>query len=163
MLLFCNINSIQDFQKNAKWHCDAHIIEYISKSAKIACSVFDLKKSVNQTKCPVDLSSTDLNNIKWVSVNENRYKFTIMYGISLCEEYEYRFKKQHSFEKLLRWLINNIPIEIPRKGKIRPFEYSLGIPRYDDIFESYKFYYKYIKTKVIKMKWKNRTAPHWIK
>jgi hypothetical protein len=80
-------------------------------------------------------------------------------GLSLCEEYTYRYGKRHKSQDVIEWCITNIP-NLRENGDVTPF--ALAMPdecKVNTAVDSYRLYY--ITHKKGFSTWKNRNKPEW--
>ena len=100
---------------------------------------------------------------KWARQCSGNYLWLAQLGIELAREYRFRFKKEHSCEKHIMWLYDNLPLEIqmfPRRGFAIAMadEYKIS----NDPIKSYRNYYKTSKKERGLVKYTGRQAPHWL-
>jgi hypothetical protein len=116
------------------------------------------------------MKASHINHPSAIWCRENHENYLWLYNLlrHLCEEYTYRYEKQHSCSRLLpilRFLPNNIPLgdffpptpAMPTELKVVA-ENPLPGRKYDSL----KSYHKYYITEKIRFaKWKNRNVPEW--
>ena len=101
---------------------------------------------------------------KWTRVCSGNYLWLAKLGIELAQEFRFRFKKEHSCEKHIYWLYENLPPQIkifPRRGFATAMgdEYKVS----NDPIVNYRNYYKTSKTERGLIKYTGRQVPHWLK
>jgi hypothetical protein len=98
---------------------------------------------------------------KWTRVCSGNYLWLAKLGIELAKEFRFRFKKEHSCEKHIKWLYDNIPLDIklfPRRGFPIAMDNEFKISK--DPIVCYRHYYNTAKKNLIK--YTGRTTPHWV-
>ena len=153
----------KDPVESAKLHCDKHVCKMIIEYAQMlstAHRMLDGKEYISQTlggrrikrwKHPnsnmegVLYKASHINHPSAIWVRENAIQYQFMYDmfVALCDEYTYRYGKEHSCEKTLVEATKIIPsAEYPYK----PSSFVFAGPdqfKYDksiDIFTAYKRY-----------------------
>ena len=167
-----------DPEKSAEYHCDKHVVKMLLEIVQLLFTAHHLLGTPKEF-----LAYKPISNIKhpmclWILNSENNYKYAGLLGISLSKEYTYRYKKIHSCDKHIKWLINNVPngnhvlrIEYSDKTVLSK-NYISKIPGMTRIplcmpedsmngntIESYRKYY--IIHKVYFAKWTSRNIPYW--
>jgi hypothetical protein len=99
----------------------------------------------------------------WTMINSSNYQWHYEHFVALCDEYTYRYGKQHRSDMLLRSILKNLPKNIPR-GLLTPQPLAMNsnpecIDR-NDIVGSYRKFYQ-TKQHRFKMVWSKRPAPEW--
>ena len=99
---------------------------------------------------------------RWVIESIENYRWLVEYGLALCDEYEYRYGREHFVRHHIEWLRDNEPNyggdEMTDFYFCGPDECTRG-----DVIESYRCYYQRKKDQGIKMcGWKRRRKPYWI-
>lgn len=101
---------------------------------------------------------------KWARVCSGNYLWLATLGLELAREFRFRFKKEHSCEKHIIWLNNNLPLSIrmfPRRG----FPCAMG-DEYKiskDPIKNYRNFYKTSKKERGLVKYTGRQVPHWLR
>ncbi len=165
-------------QKCAEYHYDIHVNKMILESAQLlstAHRVLDGKRTPYRDKVgnlrytyileneleDILYKPTHINHpvAIWVRKGCGNYKYLYDLYISLCNEYEYRFRKIHKSSQLAKYLE-----KYPNKIEYRPFsEPSIATNdncRLQDAIESYRKYY--VKDKIRLKKYTNRETPYWL-
>lgn len=94
----------------------------------------------------------------WAWESYDNYIWLCRLNLELCKEYTKRYGKKHAGEDITHWYLNNMPVNLPKKG-MTPF--YLAMPddcKTEDAVESYRQYY--IKYKNYFATWKTQT-PEW--
>jgi len=164
-----------DPEKSAEYHCDKHVVKMLLEIVQLLFTAHHLLGTSKEL-----LAYKPISNIKhpmclWILNSENNYKYAGLLGISLSKEYTYRYKKIHSCDKHIKWLINNVPnnfqvlqIEYSDKTVLSKNNISnltripLCMPEDSmngNTIESYRKYY--LIHKVHFAKWTSRNIPYW--
>lgn len=142
-----------DFVTNAVYHVDSHVIKIPLEACQCLCNA----RLLHGLSAPYKLAQPNNPICKWVRTSLDNYIWTCYYGLSLCEEYSYRYGKIHLCEYILRNCLDNIP-KLP-KG-LTP--HYLAMPeqyRSQNSVSSYRNYY--VGEKGHLAKWKSRKIPSW--
>ena len=100
----------------------------------------------------------------WARESDLNYRWHYRHFLALCNEYTYRYGKEHLTDRRLREALAQPPINIPRFGKRTPFPLAMGsnpecmFP--EDPVKSYRLFYQ-TKQDRFKMEWKTRPVPKW--
>lgn len=95
----------------------------------------------------------------WLRSSSAHYQWLFSLWLEMLEEYQYRYGKVHSAERMKMWfarLPNNIPL---REWLCDPTPAMPDIYKTKNSLESYHNYYKGDKRSFAK--WKNREKPNW--
>jgi hypothetical protein len=168
----------------AQLQCDKHVVKMIVESAQMLSTAhrmidgiqsFGPSKSGKRTVAHYRHPDTDMDNTlykvvhashpctKWTMISSCNYEWHYQHFIALCDEYRYRYNRQHSTDVLLRTKLKQHPKYIPKKAltlfplamKSNPecmFE--------DDPVKSYRMFYQ-TKQDRFKMAWSKRNVPEW--
>ena len=101
---------------------------------------------------------------KWTRVCSGNYLWLSKLGLELAREFRFRFKKEHSCEKHINWLHDNIPLTIrifPRRGFAVAMDDKYKIS--SDPIECYRHFYKTSKKERGLIKYTGRQVPHWLR
>lgn len=142
-------------KKNAEYHVDRHTVKMILESAQLACSAHWFHGG----EAPYRKTHINHPTSIWTRCSLTNYLWCVDYGLSLCEEYTYRYGKVHKTESVLKWLRKTLP-PIQDKGftpfaLAMPDEYKLDCP-----IKSYRNYYREDKSHLFS--WTKREKPEWI-
>jgi hypothetical protein len=138
--------------------CDRHICKMGIETCQMLCNLFD--------GADVPYKRTHYNHgcSKWVRESYLNFRWLIMHGLSIFEQYRMRYGREHKSEAVLWWVLDEFC-----KGRVRfskeefttpylamPDELKKGTP-----VDSYRNYY--IKDKSRFAKWKMGNVPEWFK
>lgn len=144
----------KDLAENVKMHCDAHVRKQILEAAQIACTVHWLTGG----KAPYRSTHKNHPLVRWACESMTAYKFTVKYGLALCEEFTYRWQGVHKTQAVLQWLSENPP-NIPNAKT----KYKIVVP--DDCLvasnEEASYRNHYLKNKRHIAQWTRRPVPEW--
>jgi hypothetical protein len=99
----------------------------------------------------------------WTMESSSNYLWHFRHWVALCDEFKYRYEKEHMSYTKLYHTLKNMPTNIPI-GPMTPFKLAMNsnpecmFP--DDPVKSYKMFYQ-TKQARFKMVWKNRKIPEW--
>lgn len=144
-------------QKCAQMHCDKHVVKMILETAQLLCGAHWMSDS--QHDIPYKLSHKNHPCSIWVRECYENYVWLCDLGMSLCEEYTYRYGKRHKSQDIIEWCMLHKP-NLRENGDITPF--PLAMPnecKVGDVIKSYRNYYNTHKKDFAK--WKNRSVPYW--
>ena len=174
----------------AQLQCDKHVVKMIVESAQMLCTTHRMldgnmkieeryvegslparyRKIKRWTHTDKELDSllykaVHMNHpcTKWTMLSACNYEWHYRHFIALCDEYQYRYNRQHSTDALLRSKLKQHPRNIPKQGlTLFPLAMKSNpecmFP--DDPVKSYKLYYQ-TKQSRFKMTWKDRAIPEW--
>lgn len=95
----------------------------------------------------------------WVRASSSHYTWLYSLWLDLLQEYNYRYGKIHSAERM-RGIFSNLPINIPRLSWLSdPPPAMPDMYKTKDSIQSYRNYY--IGDKKSFATWKNRDTPIW--
>ena len=178
-------------RKAARWHVDKHVIKMLLETCQLLytahwvlfypflreCkSAIALSKTQKCLEVPEYMWSAPVTKSgeigyrpchiwhpcqKWTRVCSGNYLWLAKLGLELAKEFQVRFKKEHSCEKHIKWLYDNIPLDIkmfPRR--VFPIamynEYKIS----KDPIVCYRNYYR--KGKINLIQYTGREKPHWL-
>lgn len=169
--------------KAAQDQCDKHVVKMIVESAQMLSTAhrmldgtMELRPS-KSGKRMVKYYVHPNNNFEgvlykavhhfhpctvWTMESSDNYKWHYDHFIALCEEYEYRYGKQHSTYGLLKDILASLPKNIPNVGltKFRLAMQANPECMFEDSVKSYRAFY-HTKQSRFKMAWTKRSVPNW--
>lgn len=147
-----------DFKLSAQYHVDKHVIKIILETTQLLSNCFHFYGLSEHSPYKPTHMSHPMSI--WVRESRANYKWACSYGLALCDEYTYRYGKEHKCEQYLRsfndrtvWFISNL--------ELTPF--PLCMPDYCKLtspIDSYRNYYNLEKSHLFS--WKSRNSPSWI-
>ena len=178
-------------RKAARWHLDKHVVKMLLETCQLLytahwvlfypllreCkSAIALSKTQKQLEVPEYMWSAPISKSgeigyrpchiwhpcqKWTRVCSGNYLWLAKLGIELAKEFQFRFKKEHSCTKHIKWLNDNLPLNIkmfPRRGFPIAMDIEYKISK--DPIVCYRNYYRKGKKDLIK--YTGRELPHWL-
>lgn len=145
----------------AQMHNDKHVVKMILETAQLLCGVHHMSDPTSTVQVPYKLSHKNHPCSIWSRECIENYVWLCDLGLSLCEEYTYRYGKRHKSQDVIEWCLVHNP-NIPTNGNITPF--ALAMPdecKVNSAVESYRKYYIIHKKSL--GSWKNRKEPDWFK
>ena len=145
----------------AQMHNDKHVVKMILETAQLLCGVHHMSDGTSAEQVPYKLSHKNHPCSIWSRECIENYVWLCDLGLSLCEEYTYRYGKRHKSQDVIEWCLVHNP-NIPSNGNITPF--ALAMPdecKVSSAVESYRKYY--ITHKKSLGVWKGRKTPEWFK
>lgn len=141
----------------AQMHNNKHVVKMILESAQLLCGVHHVTDS--QYLIPYKLSHKNHPCSIWARECIENYIWLCDLGVSLCEEYTYRYGKRHKSQDVIEWCLVHTP-NIPMNGDMTNF--AMAMPdecKIDSAVDSYRLYYMTHKKSLAD--WKNRKKPDW--
>jgi phage tail protein X len=142
-------------KKCAEYHIDKHSTKMCVEYAQLLCGVH----WVEGGEAPYKLSHKNHPCSIWARECTENYIWLCDLGLSLCEEYTYRYGKRHKSQDVIEWCLVNKP-GLKDNGDITPF--ALAMPdecKTKTAVESYRLYYLTHKRDI--STWKERKKPEW--
>ncbi|MGM0470710.1 MAG: pyrimidine dimer DNA glycosylase/endonuclease V [Bacillota bacterium] len=140
--------------KCAQYHVDKHVIKMILETAQLLCSAHWLTGS----EAPYRLTHQNHPCSKWVRSSIENYRWLVQLGLELCQEYTYRYEKEHKTEEKMKWLLNNEP-ELPQCKRTEFIQVVPEQYKANDPVKAYRTYYQ--KEKQNLASWTKRPVPKW--
>lgn len=166
----------------AQMHCDRHVLKMIIEYSQLLCTahrVLDGQETTGLSKSgrrlkrwvfPTDDSRNEFHlasHVKhpsgiWCRETDQQYEWLYELFVYCCEEYTYRYKKQHACERFVDKL-NVLPDNIPTTGMFSqpPLCMPDSCKISTDAITSYRHFYHEEKSKFAT--WKVREKPDWYK
>lgn len=141
--------------KAARYQCDKHVVKMPLETAQLLCSVFPAgdapyKRTHYNHPCSI-----------WTRESIENFNWLVKHGIALCDEYSFRYGREHKSKDVILWCAKNIKkLQFPQTKKTcfaKCFDekYHVGNAR-----ESYREYYLKEKKRIAKWE-KGRPMPSW--
>ena len=140
----------------ARWHCDKHVVKMPLEASQILCTVVrglggEARYKPTHRNHPCTL---------WAGECSGNYEWLVQLGLALCNEYTYRYGREHACGEVIR----EISAPLPNLLRIAPRSaFALAMPeeyKQADAVESYRAYYRGEKQHL--HSWKNRQPPEWL-
>jgi hypothetical protein len=145
----------------AIYHNDRHVVKMILESTQMLHhSYYDTAHSFDGFPRDSPYRVTHKNHpcSRWSVESLDNWSWLLSLALNLCDEFKFRFHKEHACEIILSWMARNPP-DIPARG-ITPF--ALAIPEHlksNNAVISYRRYYQEEKKHLAK--WTGRDTPSW--
>ena len=140
--------------KAAQYQCDKHVVKMILETAQLLCSVYP------DGEAPYKRTHYNHPCAKWTRESMGNYNWLIKHGYALCDEYKFRYNKEHKSRSVIDWCNKDtgiVPHHIPTQfPECMPDQYKTG-----NIVYSYRNYYMIEKRDIAK--WSKRSQPDWWK
>lgn len=146
-------------KKCAEYHIDKHSTKMCVEYAQLLCGVHHMSNQSSTVEVPYKLSHKNHPCSIWARECTENYIWLCDLGLSLCEEYTYRYGKRHKSQDVIEWCLVNKP-GLKDNGDITPF--ALAMPdecKTKTAVESYRLYYLTHKRDIAT--WKERKKPEW--
>lgn len=165
----------------AKYNQDLHVRKIIVEAAQLLANCY----SIEQLK---DAPKTQSGNVrkyshihhpvsKWAKETNGNWQWTVYHAMYLCEEFYYRFGKEHFCRGFVFWCFNEnlVPYNIAEKENIHQTEQPQCFKQHPDCIvpgdpvAGYRNYYRTakktfdIRGKTVHATWTKRDIPEWFK
>lgn len=133
---------------------DKHVVKMPLESGQLLCSAFE------KNQAPYKRTHYNHPCSIWTRQSKENFLWLVEHGLSLCEEYTFRYSKIHKTQKVIDWCRDNIlKIQFPQTGltpfaQAMPWEY-----KNESAVLAYQAYYIGEKAKIAK--WTKREIPNW--
>lgn len=141
----------------AQYLCNKHIV----KMALETCQILHTNLTYIGIKEPwlYKMFNPKHPSVMWARQSQKNYLWTIQHGLAICDEYTFRYKKQHTCKDLINKTLSYVHLfpDIPETPLLlaMPKQYHTNDP-----VHSYRLYYVHEKRKFAK--WEPfRSSPPW--
>ena len=145
----------RNMHKAVRYHCDTHVVKMCLETAQILCT------SLNRYGLSVPYRPTHVNHptVLWAGDSILHYQWLRRFGLALCGEYTWRYKKNHASEFVIESLPTSPPlIDI---GWRDPPQAMPNNFKGNDVVKAYRRFYRAEKYKFAN--WTRRQVPHFMK
>lgn len=149
----------KDVHLCVKYHCDKHVVKMILEYAQLMCTAHHV---LDGSLAPTPLyKSTHVNHPCAVWVRQSSANYMRLYDlfIALCEEYTYRYGKEHLTYTKLRVPLSLPPVNTPQIALTQPPQCMPEEFHRKNVVEGYRNYYNESKYRMAR--WTNREVPPW--
>jgi hypothetical protein len=138
-----------DPERAAQMMFDKHVVKMALETAQILSTINGGPYKPTHANHPC---------VKWAKDGTTNYTWLVKHGLSICNEYRYRYNKEHKCEEIIYALQEPLDnVFIPVGGS--PFvQCMLDEYKQQDVVEAYREYYK---SKASFAKWTKRDKPEW--
>lgn len=150
--------------KAAQALCDKHVVSQVGETAQLlALAALRNGEQIPPVTSLVP-STRHLNHpcSKWVGETLSNYQWTYELAKYLCDEYRYRYKREHAYEKDIKLMLHP-PFKLLNEAK-GPTPAPAVVPEVfvnrNSIVHSYRSYYCF-KASTMPMRWTSRHPPMW--
>ena len=140
----------------AMWHVDKHIVKMPLETAQMLCTV---RRAYGDDDAPYKATHKHHPCCKWAAESAENYVWLCILGIELCEEYTYRYEKEHKCEAIIKDCLRNIPKDMTSKGLMAFVQAMPDHCKMMNPILGYRNYY--IQEKSHLANWRSREAPPW--
>ena len=164
---------------SAKLHCDKHVVKMIIEYAQMLSTAHRMLDGTQYTdassgrriqRWKLDNSNMDgvlykashINHPSAIWVRENAIQYQYMYDlfVELCDEYTFRYGKEHLTDTKLRQLLNQLPNNITLGVWREPPQCMPDDVKCESVIDAYHKYYKVYKKDFAK--WTSRPTPQFM-
>jgi len=137
---------------SAQYQCDKHVVKMALESAQLLCCAH------KQELVPYKHTHKNHPCALWCRASLSNYQWLYKHALALCEEYEYRFGKEHACKQVILSLPE---FKHPCPQFTKP---ALAMPdgyKRKSVVASYRNYYKH-KADTIDFRYTKREVPSFI-
>ena len=136
------------------YHCDKHIVKMCLETAQILCT--SLRR--HGLSAPYRSTHEKHPTVLWAGDSIQHYRWVRRFGLALCTEYTWRYKKQHASEIVIKSLPTTPPLlDI---GWCDPPQAMPDNFKHNDVVKAYRCFYRAEKSKFAN--WTKRPVPHFM-
>ena len=155
----------KNLKRCSQYMIDKHICKQIIETAQLLCAAIII---LDKKETPYKLTHQNHPCAKWVRESKQNFKWLCLLGLEMCKEYSFRYNKIHKTQQVIKWCLNNVPINITNnKFSDPPLCMNEVYKNNFDKIGSYRIYYinekQFNKSGKNMFKWTNREKPNWIK
>lgn len=138
----------------AQQQIDKHVVKMPLETAQLLCSAFP------QGVAPYRRTHYNHPSAVWARASKANFEWLIKHGEALCEEYTYRYGKQHKSGAVIAWCRDHInDVKWDNQVFSDPPACMPDECKTSNITESYREYYR--KHKAYIYSWTKREKPEW--
>jgi len=146
-----------DIEKNVRQYCDKHVVKQILEYSQILCSPHA------NGFAPYKRTHYNHPCTKWARECEVNYNYLCELALALCEEYAFRYNREHKSKEVIKWCISNKHLlkfesnycDMTRFAQAMPEEYKSIM----SAVHAYRSYFNGEKQHIAK--WTKRPTPEW--
>lgn len=150
----------------AQYCNNSHCVKMICESAQMLANCYS-QDELADSRCPRTQTGRVRRHShynhpcsRWVRASLANFNWLVQHAIALCDEYHYRYGKQHFASSFIYWCMHVQPNIPPPTREFTPV--ALAMPeefKKDCPVESYRTYYMLGKSHIAK--WTRRGQPTW--
>lgn len=125
----------RDIARAVRYHCDQHVVKMPLETAQILCTAlhrYDIE-------VPYKPTHAKHPSVLWAGDSIQQFRWLKKFGIALCKEYTYRYKKRHASQDVIEGLSDEPPI--PDNGWCEPPQAMPDIYKGNDTVAAYRRFY----------------------
>lgn len=143
-------------EQAARFHCDKHVVKMILEEGQMLSTVHRLSGSTDDNLYRATHKHHPCT--VWAGQSSENYRWGYRLLVALCDEYTFRYGKQHATSRLLPLLATE-PANLPQIG-LTPFPQAMPDPyKGSDPIEAYRRFYRAEKARFAR--WSKRETPAW--
>lgn len=140
--------------------CDRHVPKMLLESAQLLCSAFHTNGPL-VLNIPYKLSYKNHHCTKWARQSTDNFNWLLQHAKGIASEFNLRFNKLHSCEKILSWCEQNMSELAFPATSLTDFAQAMPVTyKNKDVVKAYRAYYKTDKSRFARWS-KGRSAPDW--
>jgi len=146
----------QDPVKCAQMHCDQHVRKMILEYTAMLSYPYSQKE-----KCPIfgPLRYVNYPISQWARKTVGNYAWLAELMEELCNEFKYRWEKDHAYNKYVEFFRMNKPDSVSGLGMTEFLQVVSEECKQENPIKAYRMYY--ITSKNRFAKWTKRPEPEW--
>ena len=138
--------------------CDQHIRKMQIESAQMCCTAH----WETGGEAPYKRAHKNHPSTIWTRQSIQHYRWLIVHGLEICNEFTKRYGKHHKTQDVLEWCRDNEP-SIPDGGFTPPPQCMPDQYKMSDTIEAYKNFYIQDKVGIKGLSWKKlNNKPIWV-
>jgi len=141
-------------------HCDKHVVKMILEYAQLLSTAHRVLDHVEEDSPFYKESHVNHPSSKWVRSSSRHYEYVYNLFYHLCDEYTFRYGKQHSTDKRLKMVLRYPPKNLPDNGFTPPPQAMPDDSKDMCTVEAYQRYYRIHKRSFAK--WTGRDIPNFM-
>lgn len=169
----------------ASYQCDKHVVKMIVETSQLLSTAlyrsqnifkkksitsevqdylfenFPRKDKYGNTK-PYGIGYVNHPCSVWVSENRSNFIWTIQLLDGLCQQYSFIYGKEHFCQKMIDFYFTKCSLF--KESQLTRFKLCMpDIYKEEDEVKSYQSFYRFEKPKTMKLIYKNREVPYFLK
>lgn len=139
----------------AQYQCDKHVVKMPLESAQLLCSIFP------NGEAPYRRTHYNHPCAVWARESILNYFWLYQHAIALCNEYTFRYGREHKSKAVIEWCINHAKKDLFSKTELTDFIKCMPNEyRVSSVVDSYRQFYKIGKQHILK--YTRREQPLWL-
>jgi hypothetical protein len=146
---------------NVQYYIDAHVIKQVLETAQILCTV---RHSIGDHNAEYRATHIHHPCTIWAGQSSKNYEWLCELGLTIAQEYSYRYGKDHKSADIILDCYNSIP-DIPGELTDSPTCMADKFIISNSLVDNYRNYYindkVFDKSGNLMAKWTKRSRPDW--